>query len=105
MGSLFQLRSSVHPWVSAHGDELGHIYLPPQTHVHLQRVQAAGQTLLVGKSAAFLGPGLRTSLGNVLACYGPRTITRYCSCMWVALKPQRVVQGQSKETSGPWDSW
>ena len=47
-----------------------------------------------GKSAASLGPGLRTSLGNFLAWYGPWTITHYCSYTWVALKLQCIVQAQ-----------
>lgn len=59
-----------------------------------QRVQCAGQTLLVGKAAASLPPGLRTSLGKLLGGYSPRAILLYCSFMWVMTKLQ---QGQSKE--------
>lgn len=40
---------------------------------------------------------LPPSLGNFLAWYGPRTIAHYCSSMWVAMKLQHIVQGQSKK--------
>ena len=39
------------------------------------------------------GARVKDSLGNFLASYGPRTIAHYYSSMWVAMKPQRVVQG------------
>jgi len=68
-----------------------------------ERVQYARQTLFLGKFAACLGPRLRISLGNFAACYSPHTIAYYCSSMWVSKKLQHVVQGQSNETSGPWD--
>ena len=70
---------------------------------------AEGRTCRTGpplrEPAASLGPGLRTSPGNFLAWYGPQTVTHYCSSTWLAMKLQRVVQGQSRETSGPWDGW
>jgi len=44
-------------------------------------------------------------LGNFVTWYSPQIITHYCSCMWVAMKAQHEVQGQSKEASGPWDEW
>jgi len=66
-----------------------------------QKVKFAGQTLLLEKPAASLGPRLRTSLGNFLAWCCPWTVTHYCSSMWVVMKLQHIVQGKSKDTSGP----
>lgn len=34
-----------------------------------------------------------------------QTVIHCCSSMWVAMKLQHTVQGQSKETSEPGDGW
>lgn len=68
------------------------------------RVQYATRTVLLGKSAASLGPKLSTALGNFPAGFSFRLI-HCCSSMWVAMKPQHILQGQSKETSWPGDGW